>query len=230
MVVISGLQKMSLIDYPGKVAAVVFMPHCNFRCPYCCNPALVLEPDTQPKMPEEEFFEFLEGRKKWLDGVAITGGEATTHKDLPEFIRKVKGMGFLVCLETNGTNPHMIEQLIRDKLVDYLAMDIKGPKERYSEITCTQVNIEDIQKSIDLIRNSGIEYEFRTTFVPGLIERADMEKMGKWLEGIEQYEIHKFVPKTTLDKAFELRIPYTSEELEAIADIARKFFKKVEIR
>ena len=227
MVEIKGLQKMSLIEYPEKAACVVFLPGCNFRCPFCYNPDLVLRPETQPTIPEGEFFKFLEDRKKWLDAVAITGGEPTLSQDLPDFIRKIKDLGYLVGLETNGTNPGMLEQLIGEKLVDFIGMDIKAPLERYREVVGVEVNTRDIQKSIDLVRSSGLKYEFRTTFVPGLLGKEDMERMGKWLEGIESYQIHVFRPQNTLDKTFESKVPYSKKELGEIADIARKFFKKV---
>lgn len=230
MVEIKGLQKMSLIEYPGKVACVVFLGGCNFRCPFCYNPGLVLEPEKQPTIPGEEFFSFLEERKGWVDAVVITGGEPTLHKGLPEFIRKIKGMGYLVGLETNGTNPGMLEGLIKGKLLDFIGMDVKAPKERYREVVGAEVRVEDIQKSIGLVRGSGIQHEFRTTFVPGLVGKGDMEKIGKWLEGAEQYEIHRFRPLTTLDKEFESKEPYSKKELGEIAGIARKFFRKVEVR
>ncbi|MFQ5647858.1 MAG: anaerobic ribonucleoside-triphosphate reductase activating protein [Candidatus Aenigmatarchaeota archaeon] len=227
---IKGVQKISLIEYPGRVSCVVFLPGCNFRCPFCYNTGLVLTPENVESMPGQEFFSFLEGRKKWIEAVVVTGGEPCLSPDLPELIKKIKEMEYLVGLETNGTNPRMLERLIKENLVDYIAMDIKGPKERYPEIAGAKVNIRDIQKSIDLVRGSGLQYEFRTTFVPGLVGKQDMKRVGKWLEGAERYGVQRFMPKACLDKTFESKVPYSKEELEEIAGIARKFFKKVEVR
>ena len=229
MVEIKGLQKMSLIDYPGKISCVVFLPGCNFRCPFCQNPDLVV-PEKLKTIPESEFFGFLEKRKNWLDGAILTGGEPTLQPDLPDFIRKIKELGYQVALETNGSNPGMLGQLIKEGLLDFLAMDVKSAPERYKDVVGVEVDIEKIKKSTELVKNSGIEYQFRTTFVPGLVGKVDAEKIGQWLEGAESYAVQNFRPKTCLDKTFESLSPYSKEELEDIARIARRFFKKVEVR
>ena len=181
-------------------------------------------------IPEEDFLRFLEERKKWLDGVVITGGEPTLHPDLPGFIRKIKGLGYLVELETNGTNPKMLEELVREKLLDYLAMDIKAAPGRYQKAAGVGVDLEKIKKSADILRNSGIDYQFRTTVVPGLVGKEDAEEIGKWLEGAESYAVQNFSPKACLDKTFESKQPYSKKELEEIAGVARKFFKRVEVK
>lgn len=224
------MRDMSLLDYPGKVSCVVFLPGCNFRCPFCFNPGFVLIPEKQPTIPEGHFFWFLEERRQWLDGVAITGGEPTLSRGLPDFIAEIKKRGYLVCLETNGSNPKMLDELIKEKLLDYIAMDIKGPLERYSEIVGASVNKRDIQRSVDLVRTSGLEYEFRTTFVPGLVGKQDVEKIGIWLKGSRLYGVQRFVPWNTLDKSFETKATFSRKNLEHIAQIAGNFFKNVEIR
>ena len=229
MAEIKGLQKMSLIDYPGKVSCVVFLGGCNFRCPFCHNPDLI-NPGKLETVPEKEFLEFLKKRRKWLDGVVITGGEPTLQKDLPGFIRKIKDLGYLVCLETNGTNPGVLEELLKGKLLDYLAMDIKAAPERYREAAGTEVDMDKVRRSAGIVRNSGIEHQFRTTFVPGLVGKEDARKIGQWLKGSESYAVQNFRPKNCLDKAFESRVPYSKEGIEEIAGIARKFFRKVEVR
>lgn len=156
---IGGLQKSSLIDYPGKIAAVIFTQGCNFRCPYCHNPELVNgERGTiNGKCHEMAVLEFLKKRIGKLDGVVITGGEPTLHNNLPEFIKQIKNLGFAIKLDTNGTNPEMLKQLIDEKLIDYVAMDIKAPLDKYSEIVCTKVDTDKILKSIGILKNSNIK-------------------------------------------------------------------------
>jgi len=163
---LGGYQKLTLIDYPGKIATTVFTVGCSFRCPFCHNPELVL-PDhfPAPNKMEKEFFEFLKKRKGKIQGVCITGGEPTIQPDIIAFIKKVKKMGFLVKLDSNGTRPDILKKVIDGKLVDFIAMDIKNSLKKYSKTVGTKVDIERIKLSIELIMNSGIDYEFRTTVV-----------------------------------------------------------------
>ena len=165
---IGGLQKLSLIDYPGRLSAVIFTTGCNFRCAFCHNPSLVVPEKYAEDIDEEAVIQFLEERKKYLGGVVITGGEPTIHSDLPLFIEKIKKMGYSVKLDTNGTNPEMIESLINKRLIDYIAMDIKATLKKYSSITCVNLDTEKIIKSIKLIKDSKISHEFRTTVAPGI--------------------------------------------------------------
>ncbi len=225
---IKGLQKMSLIDYPGKMSAVVFLGGCNFRCPFCHNPELV-ENSGLPTIEEKRVLGFLETRKKWLDGVVVTGGEPCLNPRLPEFVNKIKEMGFLVKLDTNGSNPRMLEQLVKGSL-DFVSMDIKAPLGKYGEVAGVDVNVKDIEKSVDVIRSSGLEYEFRTTVVPGLVGRRDVVEIGKWLKGSEKYCIQQFRPSKTLDSRFQKVGPYTKRELNEIAESVRAFFKNVVVR
>jgi len=225
MVKIKGLQKTSLIDYPGKVSAVIFLGGCNFRCPYCQNPDLVLEPEKQPTISEEDFFAFLEERKKWIDGVCIGGGEPTIHKDLPEFIGKIKGMGFLVKLDTNGTNPGMLKGLLGKGLVDCVAMDIKGPPEKYKEAAKAGVDVEKIKESVALIRNSGINHEFRSTIMPALHKREDVLKMASWLKGNGVFYLQGFRNSSTLDPAFRKEKGFSREEMEELRKACGKYVK-----
>ena len=166
--IISGLQKLTLLDYPGKVACTVFTHGCNFRCPFCHNASLVTK-GADETISEEEFLSFLQKRKGILDGVCITGGEPTLQKDLPEFMHKIKQMGYSVKLDTNGYNPDVLEGIIKNGLADYIAMDIKNSAESYA-LTAGKENfgIDKIEKSISLIKNSGVEFEFRTTVVKPL--------------------------------------------------------------
>jgi len=167
------MQKFSLIDYPGKICAVIFTQGCNFRCPYCHNPELVNPRFYGECILEEELFQFLEKRQEKLDAIVITGGEPTIQADLTELIDKIKTMNFLVKIDTNGSHPQVLEKLIKEKHIDYIAMDVKAPLERYEEITASRINPFDIEKSMGLIMKSGIDYEFRTTVVKSLLNEKD---------------------------------------------------------
>ena len=224
---IGGLQKTSLIDYPDKICSTIFTMGCNFKCPYCHNPELVNR--TATPIPEEEVFEFLRKREKVLEGVCITGGEPTMQQDLPKFAKKIKSIGLLVKLDTNGSNQKMLSKMINEKLVDYIAMDIKGPLDKYSKIVGVDVDKHAIEKSVKLIRNSKIDYEFRTTVVPDLVSKDDIVKIGKWLKGSKRYHLQKFRPAKVLDKTFEEKT-CTSQELESYMLIVRKYFESCGIR
>jgi len=230
--ILGGLQKLTLIDYPGHIAATVFTGGCNFRCPFCHNPELVsgslyLAFDKL----EKEFFDLLKNRQGRLEGVCITGGEPTIQPDLVEFIRKIKELGFKVKLDTNGTRPDVLRRLFADKLLDFVAMDIKNTPEKYSATTNSNVDIERIRLSVDLIRNSGIDYEFRTTVVSGLHEEKDFVKIGKWLEGSKKYALQAFEDKgDILDRRLLKKKKGKKLDLEKIAKNIRKYFGKVEVR
>ena len=226
--IIKGLEKQTVIDYPGKLACTVFSFGCNFRCGYCHNPELIVD-DGRSEIRLDEILKFLKERKGFLDGVCITGGEPTLNKDLPDFISKIKKMGFSIKLDTNGTNPEMLEELINRKFVDYIAMDIKAPLELYEKVTNTDVNKEDIQKSIDLIRNFG-KYEFRITVVPGLFDENQAKKIGEWLKGSDKFFIQQFRGIKNLDKEFTGKKSFSKEELEVFCNIMKPFFKSCKIR
>lgn len=194
---ISGLQKTTLLDYPGQVACTVFLAGCNLRCPFCHNASLVLEAPT-PQMTEAEFFAFLKKRRGILDGVCITGGEPTLRPDLPEFIQKIRELGFRVKLDTNGTNPAVLGHLLEEKMVDYVAMDIKNSPERYRQ-TCGGIDVlERVQQSAALLMNSGCAYEFRTTCVHPLHDEKAMAEIGQWLAGAKSYYLQNFVDSGSL--------------------------------
>ena len=194
---ISGIQKMTLLDYPGKAACTVFLAGCNLRCPFCHNAPLVLEmPD--PVMSEAEFFAFLNRRKGLLDGVCVTGGEPTLRRDLEQFLRNIKALGFLVKLDTNGSNPGLLARLLDENLLDYVAMDIKNCPQRY-RATCGGTDIlENVEQSLALLQNSGVEFELRTTCVKPFHDKAALEAIGQWLSGTEQYYLQAFVDSGAL--------------------------------
>ncbi len=227
--IIKGLQKTTLIDYPGKVACTIFTFGCDFRCSYCHNPELVDDDGTKP-INEKQILDFLKERKGFLDGVCITGGEPMLHKDLPDFISKIKKMGFLVKLDTNGTNTRMLEELIDKNLIDYVAMDIKAPLEKYEDVVGVKINKENIQESIKLIREKAPDYEFRTTVVPGLLDKNSILEIGKWLKGTKRFCIQQFRPIKTLDKTYREKKPYIREELIEFCNLLKPFFNECEIR
>jgi len=226
---IGGLQKVTLIDYPGKIACTVFLTRCNFRCPFCYSKELVLEEEIkkQPQIGIENFFSFLEERKGLLDACVICGGEPTLALELKDFLKRIKEMGFLVKVDTNGYLPEKLKELIDEKLVDYIAMDIKAPldKEKYSRATGVDVDIERIKKSIELIKNSGIDYEFRTTVVPGLHRKQDIVEMAKAIGPAKKYFLQNFRgEKGTIDPSLEGKKAFDEEEIkEAMKEIASLF-------
>lgn len=188
----AGIQKLTLLDYPGKVACIVFTKGCNFRCPFCHNASLV-EGGEGPLISDTEVLSFLSKRMGVLEGICISGGEPLLQKDIADFMGKVKKLGYSVKLDTNGSNPEMLEQLIKDGLVDYVAMDIKNSLENYDKTCGVSVDISKIQKSIEILKTSGIDYEFRTTVVNELHTVSDIEEIGKMLSGDSKYFLQSFV-------------------------------------
>lgn len=219
---IIGFQKTTLLDFPGKVAATIFTPGCNFRCPYCQNGDILTPGEEIEPFTEEEVFSTLEKRKGVLDGVCITGGECTLQKDLPEFIKKVRTLGLLVKLDTNGTNPKMIKDLLDEKLLDYIAMDIKQCKEKYNDVAVMKnFKIEDIEESVSLIINSGIDYEFRTTVASNLMSTEDFEKIGQWIRGAKAYYLQQYKESAfVLDKS--CTVP-SKDILESYVNLLSKY-------
>lgn len=227
---IKGIQKLSTIDYPGRLACILFTGGCNFRCKYCHNPELIpLENAEMETISEEAVLDFLEQRRGKLDGVSITGGEPTLHRDLPELIRKIKDSGFLVKLDTNGTNPEMVERLIREGLVDYWAMDVKQVPEKYEALTGFG-KVELLRKSMKLIMGAGVEYEFRSTILADEHSKADLVGMAKMIEGAERYYLQNFRPGETLDPAYAEKRGFTPAELKELCEAVRPYVKKCEVR
>ena len=238
--IIGGLEKMTLIDYPGQLAAIVFTKGCNFRCHFCYNPLLVW-PDretdekkyekTYPPISEDEFFLFLESRKGKLDGIVITGGEPTLHNDLPEFIQKIRAMGYNIKLDTNGTNSVALKNLLDQKLIDYIAMDLKAPYDKYEKVVGIKVNCQELEKSVKIIIESGLPHEFRTTVVPGLHELSDFSKMGEIIAGADAWYLQKFKSDTELvDRELESHAPFTDKEMQEMASVGKKYVKFCEVR
>jgi len=203
---IGGFNTFSLSDFPGKVAAVVFTQGCNFRCPYCHNaPLISCHEPKELLIPEEQFFEFLECRRNQLDAVVVSGGEPTIHRDLPTFLRRTKDMGFAVKLDTNGSNPNVLKEILENNLVDYIAMDIKAPLNSYKKLTNNVSSSEGIQESINIISKSGINHEFRTTVIEALLTPEDMQEIRALVPAKSTYNLQKFYPEHALDP--KLRTP-----------------------
>jgi pyruvate formate lyase activating enzyme len=246
--IIGGLQKFSLLDYPGHLAAIIFTQGCNFRCHFCYNPMLVRPPDdlsyasasTDTKDGAEakdhrlslsDLFVFLAARAGKLEGVVITGGEPTIHPDLPDFIRQIRELGFKIKLDTNGTNPEMLAGLISEKLVDYIAMDIKGSPKRYSEVAGVEVNLEKVKKSVKIIMKSGLAYEFRTTLVPGLVDKQDLKAMGELVKGAKKWYLQQFKSDIDLvDNDFRGAVGFKASELKEFAQTAATYVISSELR
>jgi pyruvate formate lyase activating enzyme len=229
LVEIKGLEKFSSRDFPGHISSTIFFGGCTFRCPYCHNSQLVLEPETIPSMAADGFLSYLDSRRGWLEAVCLTGGEPLLHEDLEDIVRVVRERGLLVKLDTNGSFPDRLEALLGLGLLDWVALDVKAPLERYREVTRSNIDLEKIVRSIDLLRSAGIKHTFRTTVVPGFVGRDDVVQIGEWLEGAESYLVQSFVPQTTIDPAFLGIKPFSQAELEAIAAAARPYFREVRI-
>jgi len=233
--VFKGWVKFSSIEYPKKTSTVLYLPYCNFRCHYCYNRDLILNPEGLKSYPEEEVLNFLDERKGWIEAVVVTGGECTLHKELPEFIKKVKEKGFLGAIETNGTNPEMLEKMIKEGLLDFVRMDIKAPLDFESYRRVTQIDdkslVEKVKKSIKILRNSEVDYEFVTTVVPTLHTKEDIFKIAEQIKGAKRYVLNQFIPKFgTLDKKFESIKPYQPEFFEEVKEEIKNNFEEVEVR
>ena len=229
MVEIKGLEKFSPKDFPGYISSTVFLGGCNFRCPFCHNSDLVLRPEILPTLPLDYFLSFLDARKGWLEGICISGGEPLLHDDLETLLILMKDRNLLVKVDTNGSFPSRLEDLIKKKLVDHIAMDVKAPLARYQEVTRAAVNEEDIVRSVDIIKNSGLGYVFRTTLVPGLVGPEDIKQICQMLNGAKIFQLQQFVPLNTLDSHYLQKKPYRREEVQGLAKIAEPYFSEVRI-
>ena len=226
---IRGFQKTTLLDFPGHVAATVFVGGCNFRCPFCHNSLLVLDPGNQPLIGEDEVLAYLKKRQEILEGVCITGGEPTLQKDLISFVKKLKVMDYLVKLDTNGYCPKVLEELLAEGLLDYVAMDVKTSMERYDIVTgISNLECEKILESIRLLKNCDIPYEFRTTVVKGLHVIEEFEEIAKLLSDCRAYYLQSFRESDNMiGEGYEA---FSAQEMKEIADIAGKYIDKVELR
>lgn len=226
---IAGFTKLTMVDYPGKLAAVIFIAGCNMRCPFCHNKDLVINPGLVPGVDEEEIFSYLEKRKNILEGVVITGGEPTLYKDLENLITRIKKLGLAVKLDTNGSKPEVIEKLIYKKLVDYIAMDIKNSFTKYKlTIGRSEFNLNNIDKSISILKKGAVDYEFRTTVVDELHEEDDFKEIAKMLKGAKRYYLQSYRESDgVINKKFS---PPSEEKLNRCLDIVKKEIANAKIR
>lgn len=233
--IISGLQKLTLLDYPEKIACTIFTGGCNFRCPFCHNASLVVENDFEEVITQEELLAFLNKRQGILDGVCITGGEPLIHKDIDVLIEKIKKIGYLIKLDTNGSNPDMLKSLIDRKLIDYVAMDIKNSPEGYAT-TCglENLNFEKINQSINLLKSGIIDFEFRTTAVKGIHTENDFTKIAQFIKGDEKYFIQNYIDSgdTIISRDTEkpLFSSFSDEEINIFINIIKPFVPNVKSR
>lgn len=227
---IGGLQKTTLIDYPGKVACTVFLGGCNFACPWCYSPEL--KKYKNPEIPRDEFFSFLKKRQGQLDGVVICGGEPTINSDLPEFCNDIKNMGYLIKLDTNGSNFKMLKELADKQLIDYVAMDIKAPLDKYYDVigTVNEGYLANVEESIEFLKQDSVDYEFRTTFAPKVLNAQDIIDIADWIGPAKRYYIQNFIPEKTLDPKFTKLSPHPEEEVLSIKKAIASLFDVCEIR
>lgn len=225
---IIGIEKSSFIDYPGKISTVYFAAGCNFRCDYCHNGPIVKGEGR--RISEEEVFSFLEKRKKYVDAVCISGGEPTLYDELYDFVKLLKEKGFSIKLDTNGTRPEILKQLLDEKLIDYVAMDIKAPFYKYELVTKTKVDIEGIKASIDIIKNSNIDYEFRTTLCKELLTKNDILEIAEYLKGSKGYHLQNFKDVETVLVGQNKLHSYDVETLEEIKKEIEDYFQLFSIR
>lgn len=226
---IQGIQKLTLLDYPGQVACTLFTAGCNFRCPFCHNASLVTHVDLANTIPEAEVFAFLKKRQGVLDGVCITGGEPLLQQDIESFIGKVKELGYLVKLDTNGSNVTLLKRLVEEKLVDYVAMDIKNTPNKYGmTIGIEGYHLENILQSVDFLLSGAVPYEFRTTVVREFHKREDFAAIGRWIKGAEKYYLQGF--KDSGDLISPGLRGYTKDIMEQALEIVRRNVPGAELR
>lgn len=225
---IYGITKTTLIDFPGTIACIIFVSGCNFRCPYCHNPELVNFKIKQ--INEEEIYDFLKKREGKLDGIVITGGEPTLDNDLINFLKHIRKFKYKIKLDTNGSNPEILIDILNNKLVDYIAMDYKAPLNKYSIVSNSLISKTKIKESMEIIKSSNLQYEFRTTIVKELLTLDDLKQISRELEGSKIWYLQKFVPNITLDKKFIKCTTYDDEELSKIVRYGKKYVENVIIR
>ncbi len=226
--IIHGLQKLTLVDYPGKCACILFTGACNFRCPFCQNGSLVLDPGGEPVISDDEIFSFLSRRRRMLEGVVVTGGEPTINADLIPFLSRIKEIGYSVKLDTNGYLPSVLKAAVGSGYVDYVAMDIKTSLDEYSLLSGVDTDTSRIKESIDFLLSGTVDYEFRTTVVDELHHRENFEKIGETIKGAKRYFLQSFVPsEDTISGGFTTP---SVEKLENYKEILRSYIECVSIR
>jgi pyruvate formate lyase activating enzyme len=228
---IIGFIKTSLLDWDGHVVSTIYLPGCNFRCPFCHNRDAVLDPEGFDEIPFSEVEEYIRSNLEFIDGVVVSGGEPTLHSDLPDLIRRLKKIGTKVKLDTNGTNPDMLKDLIDSDLIDYVAMDLKAPlNEKYDDLSGVSVDLDKIKRSIEILESSGVEHEFRTTVVPILLTAQDVEAIAAYIGGTRKFALQQFRGDNTIDPNLKLAKPFSKAAVRAMAENAKQYVRKVVIR
>ncbi len=226
---IKGFIETSLLDWEGMIVSTLYVPYCNFRCPYCQNSGLVLNPEQYGIIPFETIKNYLVKHRDWIDGICLTGGEPCLHKDLVDFVEKIRELGMQVKLDTNGAFPRVLQEILDIGILDYVAMDIKAPLEieAYNKSAGIKSSnlVPKIEESIRIIMESGVDYEFRTTVVPTLHRKEDIETIARHIKGARKYALQNFVPQNTLDSDYMKIKPYSIEELSELAKGARKYVR-----
>lgn len=227
---IKGFQGTSLLDYPGKIASLVFFSGCNLSCGFCHNPGLVQSPEQYPDLPLADLLAMLEQRRGFIDGVVISGGEPTLDPQLPTLVAAIKQMGLAVKLDSNGLRPDVLQQLLDQRLLDYVGLDVKTSVERYGELHHHSVSIQALLDSIELLMQSAIEVEFRTTCVPGLVEQRDIEEIGLRLQGAKLWVLQQFVAEHAMASEMQQVKAHAPEVIRRFAATARNYVADVEVR
>lgn len=227
---IKGFQGTSLLDFPGRIASLIFTGGCNLTCPFCHNPSLVLTPQDHPDYPPAVLLRELEERRNFIDGVVMSGGEPTLDAELPAFLREVKALGLLVKLDTNGLAPEVLSRLLDEGLLDYVALDVKTAPHRYGELHRAPVDLDLLPRSVALLKAAAVDHEFRTTCVPGYVEESDIRALGELLHGARRWVLQQFVPEHSLDLSLRTTAPHPTGLLEKFADLARACVEEVRLR
>ena len=217
---IKGFLETSFLDWPGKLCSVIFLPRCNFRCPYCHNHPLVFHPERYPSIPFEDILDRLHSFRDWIDGVCITGGEPTLQVDLPLLIREIKRNGFLLKLDTNGSNPQVVEDLLKAEEIDFVSMDVKAPLDPFSyrRSIGLSIDLDLILRSIEILKKGKVEYQFRMTVVPGLHREEDIKTLGDQLRVGQKFVLQNFNPENPLDPSLKEILPYDQKILKEIEE------------
>lgn len=228
---IAGFQKLTLLDYPDHMSCIIFTPGCNFRCPFCQNGSLVIPGRPLGEIHEEEIFSYLSQRKGLLEGVVITGGEPLLQNELEDFIRKIKAIGYPVKLDTNGSFPDQLQLLMEEQLIDYVAMDIKNSREHYARASGVENEklIPDIERSISILKNGKIPFEFRSTLVKGIHNKQDVEQMARWIAGEQSYFLQSYVESEDIISPENLG-EFSQQEREEMVIISRKYCPNTSLR
>ncbi|MFO7576694.1 MAG: anaerobic ribonucleoside-triphosphate reductase activating protein [Pelovirga sp.] len=227
---IKGFQGTSLLDFPGRIAALVFTGGCNLSCPFCHNGGLVLDPDSYPDIPLDELLADLEQRKNFIDGVVVSGGEPTIDAGLPAFLSELKARRFQVKLDTNGLYPAIIARLLDEGLVDYVAVDLKTSLSRYPELHQAPVDATGLVETVALLRAAAVEVEYRTTCLPGLVTAGEIDAIGELLEGARLWVLQQYIPRHAMDETWQQMEPYPRQTLIEFADRAGRYAEQIQLR